>query len=120
VALTIQPISLLPRSWGNEVRGDLVRGERLLYSFDGKTGQLLTLDISSPERNAVFQLYYPGATAYTDAVGIEIAGTPLTGAAEGNDAKMWSGKLNDTGAYLLVVGSTRGNTDFTLNIMVRW
>jgi hypothetical protein len=49
----------------------------------------------------------PGARAEHRDYGVEIVGAKaLPGAAEGEDAKTWSGVLPATGAYLVVVGPT--------------
>jgi hypothetical protein len=98
-----------------EVSGTVLRGERVAYSLGARAGQAMTLRIASPGENAVFQLYAPGARLTPDGV----AGEPLPGAAEGEDARRWQGRLPADGAYLVVVGATRGNAAYRLEVAIR-
>jgi hypothetical protein len=77
------------------------------------------LRIAAPERNAVFQVYEPGARAETNDSVLEVAGEALPGAGEGDDARRWTGVLPRSGVYLLVVGATRGNATYRLTIAIR-
>lgn len=115
----VEPIRFAPGASGAIVEGAAIRGERSLYSIDLRAGQQLTLDISSVESNAVFQIYGPGARPEQRDHALEIGGTALPGAAEGDDATRWSGSLRQTGTYLVVVGPTRGNATFTLMVEAR-
>ncbi len=102
------------------ISGAVIRGERSLYSIDARAGQRLTLSISALEDNAVFQIYPPGAQPKHGEYGVEISGAKaLRGAAEGEDAQRWSGKLEQSGTYLVVVGSSRGNATYTLRVTIR-
>ena len=101
------------------ISASVIRGERSLYSIGARVGQRLTLSISSVEDNAVFQVYAPGAQPKRADYGVEISGTALPGAAEGQDAKSWSGILPQSGAYLIAVGPTRGNATYTLTVTIR-
>lgn len=85
------------------VRGAVVRGDRDRYTIRARAGQTLTARITSRERNAVFQIERPG-------------GRFLAGAGEGDDATRWRGRLPVTGAYVFVVGGTRGNASYTLRV----
>jgi hypothetical protein len=103
-----------------DITGAVIRGERALYSIDARAGQRLSLSISAAEDNAVFQIYAPGAQPERRDYGVEIVGAEaLPGAAEGQDAKNWSGVLPKTGTYLVVVGPTFGNTTYTLKVAIR-
>jgi hypothetical protein len=105
---------------GKDIPGAVVRPGRSIYSIDARSGQQLSLSISSVEDNAVFQVYPPGARAAPRDYGVEIVGVkPLPGAGEGEDAKKWSGILPVTGTYLVVVGPTRGNATYTLSVAIR-
>ena len=101
------------------ISASVIRGERSLYSIGARAGQRLTLSIRSVEDNAVFQVYAPGAQPKHADYGMEISGTALPGAAEGQDAKSWSGVLPQSGPYLIAVGPTRGNATYTLTVTIR-
>lgn len=103
-----------------DMTGAVIRGERSLYSIGARSGQRLSVSITAAEDNAVFQIYAPGAQAEHRDYGVEIVGAKaLPGAAEGEDAKAWRGVLPATGAYLIVVGPTRGNATYTLKVAIR-
>jgi hypothetical protein len=102
-----------------EVTGGVIRGERALYMFGARAGQTASLRISAPENNAVFQIYAPGAEPEIRDSIMEIRGEALPGAAEGDDAVQWEGILPSSGSYLLVIGPTRGNAEYRLNITIR-
>jgi hypothetical protein len=79
----------------------------------------MTITMTAPDDNAVFQIYEPGTTLGRDADGIlEFHGTPLHVAGDGNDATRWSGRLPRTGTYLIAVGSTRGNARYSMDIRI--
>ena len=42
----------------------------------------------------------------------------LAGAGEGEDATTWQGQLPTTGDYTVVVGGTRGNASYTLEVSI--
>ncbi|WP_270938167.1 hypothetical protein [Falsiroseomonas oryzae] len=97
------------------MEGAVPRGERATYSLGARAGQTMTLRIAAPEDNAVFQIYAPGARITPDGV----AGTALKGAGEGEDARQWQGVLPADGRYLIVVGATRGNATYRLQVAIR-
>jgi len=115
----VRPIRFAPGTSGAVVQDSVVRGEVHLWSLAARAGQTLTARIAAAEDNAVFQLYAPGARV-TLADGVaEITGTALPGAGEGEDATRWSGRLPADGSYLFVVGGTRGNASYRLDVTVR-
>ena len=119
VAQEATPIRFASGASSAQVAGSVVRGERMLHTLDARAGQTLTARIAGAENNAVFQLYAPGARAeWRDGV-LEIAGTALPGAAEGEDARAWQGRLAIGGQYLFVVGGTRGNASYRLHVTLR-
>lgn len=89
------------------IEGAVIRGDRDRYYVGAKEGQTMTVNISSVEKNAVFQIYLEGEQE------------TLPGAGEGDDAMKWSGKLPSDGEYVIVVGGTRGNASYTLTISVK-
>ncbi len=115
----VQPIRFARGASGAEVQGAVVRGERALFSLEARAGQTLTARITAPEDNAVFQIWHPGAVPRQQDGMAMVDGTALPGAGEGEDARSWSGRLPASGAYLIVVGGTRGNAAFRLSVTVR-
>jgi hypothetical protein len=117
--LRIEPIRFARGQSGAEVAGAVVRGDRALYSLGARAGQTLTARIAAPERNAVFQIYTPGATARLADGMLEVAGTVLPGTGETDDARSFTGRLPASGDYLIVVGGTRGNATYRLSVTIR-
>ena len=75
-----------------DISGTVIRGERSLYSIGARGGQRLSIRITAVEDNAVFQIYPPGVQAEHRDYGVEMVGAKaLPGAADGEDAKAWSG-----------------------------
>lgn len=118
-AQAVEPIRFARGASDAEVRGAVIRGERALYSLQARGGQRISLRIAAPERNAVFQVYAPGAVPEAKDAILEVAGEALPGAGEGDDTTRWAGVLPRTGAYLVVVGSTRGNANYRLTVSIR-
>ena len=118
-ARSAEPIRFARGASSAEVSGAVIRGERALYSVEARGGQRMSLRIVAPENNAVFQVYAPGAESGTGGAAPEIAGDTLPGAGAGDDATRWTGVLPRSGAYLLVVGATRGNASYRLTVTVR-
>lgn len=89
------------------LEGGVIRGERDVYTLVARKGQRMTVTVTSVEDNAVFQIYPPGSEE------------GLSGAADGEDAKRWSGALPASGRYRIVVGGTRGNCTYTLKVGIK-
>ena len=68
------------------------------------------------EGNIVLQLYRPPWTIAPSPDGPVVRGTALKGAEEGRDAGEWSGRLPATGAYLLVLGTSRGGGEYRVRV----
>ncbi len=90
--------------------GSVVRGTEDTYYVSASPGQYMQVNVSSPEGNAVFQIYG------------EVEGTwsPLIGASPGDDASAWADTLpgGGTGNFMIVVGPTRGNADYSLYVSI--
>jgi len=98
------------------VGGHVLRGHRDLYSLQASTGQIMTVTLTAPDDNAVFQIWEPNTALAQDADGVvEFKGTALPGA---DDATRWTGRLPRTGTYLIVVGSTRGNARYSVDVKI--
>lgn len=101
------------------VGGHVLRGRTDLYSLQAAAGQIMTVTITAPDDNAVFQIWEPGTTLGRDTDGIlEFKGTALRGAGETDDATRWSGRLPRAGTYLIAIGSTRGNARYSADIKI--
>jgi hypothetical protein len=101
-----------------KVRGAVVRGSRDYLVFEGRVGQTFFISIGSLERNAEFSIYGPGFEISPEAA-VPIFGRTLAKAGIEDDATKWAGKLPDSGKYLIVIGSSRGNATYTLTISLR-
>ena len=88
------------------LKGAVVRGTTDRYLLGARAGQTMTVHVTARERNAVFQIYAPN-------------GDTLDGASETSDATDWSGELPASGDYTIVVGGTRGNANYTLEVTIR-
>ncbi|MCA1565076.1 MAG: hypothetical protein LC803_05475 [Acidobacteria bacterium] len=88
------------------LKNSVVRGTRDRYIVGARAGQQMTVSITSVERNAVFIIHPPSND------------TP-EGAEEMPESTDWSGKLPESGDYVIEVGGTRGNATYTLKVTVR-
>ena len=70
----IRPIFFPRGSTGGTVGGHVLRGNRDLYSVTAARGQTLTVTITAPDGNAVFQIYEPDTKVQRDP---EVTGTAL-------------------------------------------
>lgn len=86
--------------------GAVVRGDRDTYILGAKAGQMMTVKITSTERNAVFQIADPN-------------GEFLQDAGDGDDAMNWTGSLPESGNYRIIVGGTRGNATYKLTVSIK-
>ncbi|HEV2707013.1 MAG TPA: hypothetical protein VGV59_13890 [Pyrinomonadaceae bacterium] len=74
------------------------------YLIGARAGQRIALSITSPEKNAVFDLYK---------VRPEEPGEIVL------EKQSWNGVLKEEGDYLIRVGSVRGNAGYTLRVTIR-
>lgn len=88
------------------LKGAVVRGTQDRYILGARAGQTMIVHITSRERNAVFTILDPSATA-------------LEGTDEGLDAKDWTGELPLSGEYSIWISPTRGNATYTLEVTIR-
>lgn len=84
------------------IQDAVVRGTRDRYLLRARAGQTLIVHITSIENNAVFDIQTPGGRR--------------TLAQEATD---WTGELPRSGDYVIVVGGTRGNASYTLEVTIR-
>lgn len=88
------------------VAGSLLRGEEVSYILKANKDQNMVVTISSTENNAVFRIKDRTSRYYLD------------GAGEIDDAVKWQGSLPSDGEYKIIIGGTRGNTEYTLNVYI--
>lgn len=88
------------------LHGSVVRGTQDRYILGARAGQTMIAHITSREKNAVFTILGPDATA-------------LAGAEEGSDATDWTGTLPLNGDYSIWIGPMRGNATYTLEVTIR-
>ncbi|MDY7016457.1 MAG: hypothetical protein SVX43_23240 [Cyanobacteriota bacterium] len=98
----IQRLQFAPGTTSTVVEHSVVRGMRDTYILRARAGQVMTVDLTSLEDNAVFELVAPnGEVILTESYG-------------------WKGFLpgEDAGDYKIIIGGMRGNATYTLNIEI--
>lgn len=88
------------------VAGSLLRGEEISYILKANKDQNMVVTISSTENNAVFRIKDRTSRYYLD------------GAGEIDDAIKWQGSLPSDGEYKIIIGGTKGNAEYTLNVYI--
>lgn len=87
-----------PGKNGATVNNSVVRGTRDTYIVAAKARQTMRVNISSLEKNAVFDIIGPNGRTLAQ------------------ERTSWSGTLPATGDYEIIVGGTRGNASYTLRV----
>jgi len=88
------------------LKGAVIRATQDQFLLGARSGQTMTVHITSLEKNAVFAILGPNGVA-------------LDGAEEGSDVMDWSGELPSSGDYSIWVSPTRGNATYTLEVTIR-
>lgn len=88
------------------VYGGVPRGEMYSYLVGASKGQFMTITVMSPEDNAVFYILRTDTWQY------------MAGATEDNPTTRWEGVLPASGDYQIVVGSNRGGSEYTLQVVI--
>jgi hypothetical protein len=83
------------------LNGAVVRAESKTYLINAAKDQVMDLDISAMEDNAVVQVITP------------------TGQVIGSEIKTMNKALPETGDYQIIVSGTRGNATYKLNVAVK-
>jgi len=97
----VSQIRFAPGTNSATVNQSVVRGSRDIYLLRANRGQRMDLKITSLENNAVFDVIAPNG---------EILNT---------EATQSSLKLPATGNYEIIVGGTRGNATYKLNVKIQ-
>lgn len=88
------------------IKESVIRGTRDIYLLNAQQGQTMIVKIVSLENNAVFDVAAP-----PNRVGQRRSLK--------REAISWSGTLPQTGDYQIVIGTTRGNASYRLQVTVR-
>jgi hypothetical protein len=94
------------------------RGDVHLYSVKAAAEQEMTVTLTAPDGNAVFQIYPPDTAIARDADGVlSFKGKALhDSTTPGEDSTRWNGTLATGGTYLIVVSSTRGSARYSMDV----
>ncbi|MFN2513525.1 MAG: hypothetical protein ABR568_19160 [Pyrinomonadaceae bacterium] len=88
------------------LKGAVVLGTQDRYILNARAGQTMIVHVTSRQKNAVFTILDPNASA-------------LEGTDEGLDAMDWTGELPVSGNYSIWLSPTRGNATYTLEVTIR-
>ena len=95
-----QRIQFAPGTSTTNVEDTVIRGTRDVYFLDGKGGQVIHLELTSVENNAVFELITPQGESILQ------------------ETSNWKGILPETGDYQIIIGGVRGNATYDLAVEV--
>jgi hypothetical protein len=114
-----RPIYFSSGAKSGTVGGHVQRGEFNLYSLVGDAGQFMTVSMTTPGGNAVFQIYEPDTAIGRDGAGqLTFTGKALRSGGPGEDATRWTGRLPRKGTYIIAIGSTRGNANYSMDVKI--
>ncbi len=102
----IQRIRFAPNSDSATIKTSVINGTRDIYLLDAQKGQTMSVRIVSLEDNAVFDITTPPNQT----------GQRRTLKQE---AVVWTSRLPETGDYQVIVGTTRGNASYRLQITIK-
>ncbi|MBF2026786.1 MAG: hypothetical protein IGS48_08470 [Oscillatoriales cyanobacterium C42_A2020_001] len=102
----VRRIRFAPGAISATIEDAVVRGTRDTYLVGASKGQTMTVAIASLENNAVFELKAPPNKA----------GQRRTLKPE---AISWTGVLPQSGDYQVIVGGTRGNASYKLQVTIK-
>lgn len=93
-------IQFAPGAVSAVAEGGVVRGTRNIYLLRARRGQTMKLNITSVEQNAVFDIQAPNGRFLQQ------------------ESTRWRGVLPVTGDYSVIVGGTRGNATYKLDVTI--
>ena len=102
-------IHFKPGNSATLIEGTVASGKQITYTLSANAGQKMTLNITSFKNNANFRIY-PG----------NVENKPLPGAQSGAAIKHWTGRLPDTGKYIIAVGSKQDQATYQLYVAVHY
>ncbi len=94
-------LSFAPGTTSARVKGGIVRGDRKIYLLTANQGQKMTLNVTSPEKNAVYNLVGPDGKLLQQ----ELSQGSVT--------------LPMSGDYQIILGGTRGNASYNLTVEIQ-
>jgi hypothetical protein len=102
----VQRVRFAPGDDAATIKTSVLRGTRDMYLLDAQKGQTMTVKITSLEDNAVFDVVAPSSN-----------NSPRRLLKQ--EAVTWSTVLPATGDYQIIVGPTRGNATYRLEVTIR-
>jgi hypothetical protein len=102
----VQRVRFAPGDDAATIKTSVLRGTRDLYLLDAQQGQTMTVKLTSLEDNAVFDIVAPSNN-----------NSPRRLLKQ--EAVTWSTVLPTTGDYQIIVGPTRGNATYRLEVTIR-
>lgn len=100
------PVRFAPGTTGSQMVEGIARGETATFTLEAGTGQKMRVGLTSVESNAEFELLAPN-------------GQSLGNSSLKNGQQIWYGVLPQSGRYKVVVGTTRGGAEITIDFSVR-
>lgn len=100
------PVRFAPGSTGTQLVEGVARGDTATFVLEAGAGQKMRVGLTSVESNAEFELLAPN-------------GQSLGNSSPKNGQQVWYGVLPQSGRYKVVVGTTRGGAEVTIDFSVR-
>lgn len=100
------PVHFAAGATGTEMVEGIARGETATFVLGAGAGQKMRVSLTSVESNAEFEVLGPG-------------GSSLGVSSEKNGAQVWYGTLPRSGDYKIVVGTTRGGAEVTIDFSIK-
>lgn len=89
------------------IKSHVMARSRDLYDVTARKGQTMTVAIASAGDNAVFQICHADGRR------------TLEGTDFGEDARRWSGTLDTSGRYTIIVGPSRQSAEYDLTVAIQ-
>ncbi len=94
-------IQFEPGTTSAVIEDALARGNRNIYLLGAREGQIMKVEITSTENNAVFDFSDPDGEVLLQ------------------ESFSWQGVLPATGDYKLIIGGMRGNVNYRLEVIIK-
>lgn len=100
------PVRFAPGANSARLVEGVARGETAAFVLHAAAGQKMRVSLTSVEQNAVFEVYAP-------------SDEHLGASHNKNGAQVWYGVLPLSGPYRVIVGTTRGGAEITVDFSIR-
>lgn len=100
------PVRFAPGATGTQLVEGIARGETATFVLGARAGQKMWVSVTSVEDNAVFEVFAPN----DESLGVSYSK---------RGAQVWYGQLPQSGDYKVVVGTTRGGAEITVDLSIR-